>query len=91
MKFRMFNNTRWIAGVGVVTLILLGALAVVVSSTAAEPQTEKKKAESPTNISTGSGKQYKTTVHRKTEGELSPEDFRQSPRDLPHPKRRSGS
>jgi hypothetical protein len=31
----------------------------------------------PTSITTGSGKQFKTTVDRKTEGELSAEDFRQ--------------
>jgi len=42
---------------------------------AAEPE---QTAAQPTSIATGSGKQFKTTVDRKTEGELSPEDFRQA-------------
>src|SRR5208282_3569289 len=52
-------------------------------ATGAEAQPEEKatsasKTSNPTSISTGSGKQYKTTVERKTEGDLAGEDFRQA-------------
>jgi hypothetical protein len=48
------------------------------SSIGAEPQAKTGEVDTPTNISTGSGEQYTTTVNRETEGELSPEDFRQA-------------
>lgn len=43
-----------------------------------EPADEQATANQPTTITTGSGEQYKTTVHRETEGELSAEDLRQA-------------
>lgn len=60
------------------TLVYVCSLATIMSSAAAEPQAENENADVRTNISTGSGNQYKTTVIRETEGELSPEDFRQA-------------
>jgi hypothetical protein len=78
MRFPSLTNKRWTTGVGaVVTIVFAGVLVAALSSTGAEPRPEEKAASTPTSISTGSGKQYKTTVDRKTEGELSPEDFRQ--------------
>lgn len=48
------------------------------AAAADEPADEQAKANQPTTITTGSGEQYKTTVKRETEGELSAEDFRQA-------------
>ncbi len=56
----------------VVALALAGLVAAQLSAVAAE---------SPTNVSTntiGSGKQYRTTVERQTQGELSTEDLHQA-------------
>lgn len=47
------------------------------SPAAERPAAAGQPADSPANMTTGSGKRFQTIVDRKTEGELSPEDFRQ--------------
>lgn len=82
------RRTWWVAACVVVAASVLAWAATGISapqeekspapnqkSTAVKPQ---EAAAPPTSIDTGSGKQFKTTVDRKTEGELSPEDFRQA-------------
>jgi hypothetical protein len=78
MRFPISNNKRWTVGIGaLVIFVCAGVLAATMYATGAEAKPEKKAVDTPTSIATGSGKQYKTTVDRKTEGELSAEDFRQ--------------
>ena len=84
MKLNNSKVLRWTIGIGVLTTVVCaGVLVVTLYAAGSETQAEKKAtsastASSPTSISTGSGKQYKTTVDRKTEGELAGEDFRQA-------------
>lgn len=84
MKLTRSTSTRWTIGIGALaTVVCVGVLMTALYATGAGVQPEKKtagadQASVPTNISTGSGKQYKTTVDRKAEGELSAEDFRQA-------------
>ncbi len=84
MKLTNSKTSRWAIGIGALTAVVCaGVLMATLYATGAEAQPEKKAtsaitAGNPTSISTGSGKQYKTTVDRKTEGELTGEDFRQA-------------
>jgi len=78
MRLPVSKNKRWTLGLGaLVVFVCAGVLVAAMYATGAEAKPEKKAADTPTSIATGSGKQYKTTVDRKTEGELSAEDFRQ--------------
>jgi len=58
--------------------LLIGFLASASCSLAEDASDNAAEAPKQTTITTGSGQQYKTTVHRETEGELNPEDFRQA-------------
>lgn len=90
MRLTNLQSKRWTIGITAVSAIVCACvLTAALSTTGAEAQSEKKPdggqtastpqaASAPTSISTGSGNQYKTTVDRKTEGELSAEDFRQA-------------
>ncbi len=84
MKLAVLKSTRWTFGIGSLTTIVCGGvLTAALYASGTSPQPEKKvtgasPVSTPTSISTGTGKQYKTTVDRKTEGELSAEDFRQA-------------
>jgi hypothetical protein len=80
MRFPVSRSMRLTVGVAaLVSIAFAGVLVAALYAKDAEGQQEKKDADAtPTSISTGSGKQYKTTVDRKTEGELSAEDFRQA-------------
>jgi YfdX protein len=79
MRLPISKNKRWTIGFGaVVTVVFAGVLVAALYATGAEAQPKKKAGDTPTSISTGSGNQFKTTVDRKTEGELSAEDFRQA-------------
>lgn len=82
MKHTDTTSTRWTIR-ALAMVVCASVVTAALCATAAEPQAEKKaddasQANVPTTISTGSGKLYKTTVDRKTEGELSAEDFRQA-------------
>lgn len=66
-------TTGWLA-----TFLLIGFLASASCSLAEDASDNAAEAPKQTTITTGSGQQYKTTVHRETEGELNPEDFRQA-------------
>ena len=84
MKLSNSKILRWTIGIGALTTVVCaGYLTATLYATGAETQPEKKATSAsttsnPTSISTGSGKQYKSTVERKTEGELTAEDFRQA-------------
>lgn len=79
MRFHISKMERRVVQVCTLSvLVLVGGLVAGLPSRGAEPQPKEKAVDTPTNIATGSGKQYKTTVDRKTEGELSAEDFRQA-------------
>jgi len=82
MKRRNLMSARWTIR-ALAMAACAGILTAALCAAAADAQAEKKAAtangaSTPTSIATGSGKQYKTTVDRKTEGELTAEDFRQA-------------
>lgn len=81
MKHTNLTSTKWT--IRALAIVVCAAVLTTASCAAkTEAQPEKKApanvASTPSSITTGSGKQYKTTVDRKTEGELSAEDFRQA-------------
>ena len=87
MKLNNSKILRWAIGIGALTsVVFAGYLTATLYATGAEAQPDKQEKQAvsantasvPTSISTGSGARYKTTVDRKTEGELSTEDFRQA-------------
>jgi hypothetical protein len=71
-KRRLPITRAWVLALAIVSMPAIGLRAAE-----ADAEPVAKKAEPPTAITTGSGKQFKTTVERKSEGELSAEDFRQ--------------
>ena len=78
MRLSIFNKS-WAIGISaVLTIVLAGVFVAALSAADTDAKSDEKATDAPTTISTGSGTQYKTTVDRKTEGELSAEDFRQA-------------
>lgn len=77
MIVKHFTRLLTIAYAWVLTLAIVSIPAIALRAAEGQAEPAAKKAEPPTAITTGSGKQFKTTVERKSEGELSAEDFRQ--------------
>lgn len=80
MRFPMIPRRTWTVGIGALaTFVFAGILMTALYASDKQSQVAAKESAPPaTSISTGSGNQYKTTVDRKVEGELSAEDFRQA-------------
>lgn len=75
----LWTKERRLRGVLSLLMWVFVALGPAVHAVAAEESaTDEPQAEQPTTITTGSGERYKTTVERRTEGELAAEDFRQA-------------
>lgn len=79
LRRRTYGVSEDRAKPGVMAVCLLaGVLAAGSWASGAAAPDEAGASTAPTTITTGSGRQYETTVDRKTEGELNPEDFRQA-------------
>jgi hypothetical protein len=77
MSIKHFTRLSTIGNAWVLTLAIISIAALGLRAAASETKPATKKDEPATAITTGSGKQFKTIVERKSEGELSAEDFRQ--------------